>query len=69
MEVISIEVEQVILAASTENIGDTLEEIELNEPVQNGEAYIDKYSRRRYNYWLALYFTYYNAIYYGFAYG
>ena len=28
MEVISIEVEQVILAASTENIGDTLEELD-----------------------------------------
>ena len=28
MEVISIEVEQVILAASIENIGDTLEEID-----------------------------------------
>ena len=28
MEVISIDVEQVILAASTENIGDTLEEID-----------------------------------------
>ena len=28
MEMISLEVEQVILAASTENIGDTLEDID-----------------------------------------